>query len=87
MTRIVLWNLCLELAVKTIYRQKQLFVYKTLFTLHGDMTTFVYKSRDKNYTRRFMPLKCLQCHTRLDVQQHNTIQFKFLEVRAVPART
>ena len=60
MTRIILGNLCLELAVKTNYRQKQLFVYKTLFTLHGHMTTFVYKSRDKNYTRRFMPLKGLQ---------------------------
>ena len=74
MTRIVLWNLCLELAVKTIYRQKQLFVYKTLFTLHGDMTTFVYKSRDKNYTRRFMPLKGLQGDFEQKFQQqYNTI--------------
>ena len=50
MTWFILGNLCLELAVKTNYRQNQLFVYKTLFTLLGHMTNFVYKSHDTNYT-------------------------------------
>ena len=60
MTRIILGDLCLELAVKTNYRQKQLFVYKTLFTLHGHMTTFVNKSRDKNYTRLYKTIYALK---------------------------
>ena len=82
MTRIILGDLCLELAVKTNNCQKQLFVYKTLFTLLGHMTNFVYKSHDKNYTRRFMPWKGLQGD--FWVKWWRWLQqFKFLEVRAV----
>ena len=84
MTRIILGYLCLELTVKTNYCQKQLFVYKTLFTLLGHMTNFVYKSHDKNYTRRFMPWKGLQGDFSKNlVNTTTTIQFKSLEVRAV----
>ena len=57
MTRIILGNLCLELAVKTNYRQNSCLFTK--LCLHY-MTTFVTKSRDKNYTTRFMPWKGLQ---------------------------
>ena len=87
-TIIILGNLCLELAVKTNYRQKQLFVYKTLFTLLGHMTNFVYKSHDKNYTRRFMPWKGLQGDFSLNFQQqyNTTQQFKSYEVRTMLAR-
>ena len=60
MARIVQDDLCLELAAKTNFRPKQLFVYKHLFILLGHMTHFVYKSHGKNYTRRFMPWKRLQ---------------------------
>ena len=70
---IIQGDLCLEkpfeLAAKTNFRQKQLFVYKTLFTLLGHMTNFVYKSHDKNYTRRFMPWKGLQGDFSLNFQQ------------------
>ena len=71
MTRTILGDLCLELAAKTNFRQKQLFVYKNLFTLLGHMTNFVYKSHDKNYTRLFMPWKGCQGDFWQILEQHH----------------
>ena len=83
MTRIILGDLCLELAAKTNFRQKQLFVYKSLFTLLGHMTNFVVP---ENLTRLIYALKR---PTRRFLTKVPTIQqqFKELEVRAMLART
>ena len=74
-----------------IYTLKRLtrWFFRSLFTL-GHVTKFVYKSNDKNYTRRFMPWKGLQgdfwrnlwtllCETTLFVR-NNTLCTKQIQV-------
>ena len=60
---IIQGDLCLEkpfeLAAKTNFRQKQLFVYKNLFTLLGHMTNFVYQKSWQELYKAIYALKRL----------------------------
>ena len=58
-------------ALKRLTRWFQLFVYKSLFTLVGQMTKIWLQKSWQEFTRRFMPWKCLQGDFEQKFQQYN----------------